>query len=84
MTKRSGHYQKSNMEFKNREIYNIYYYRFRKFYDKNYGDSKKLEEIFTQFLLSEDLGIICLSWAQDTYKVIDEKKWALSKIKYGI
>jgi len=72
------------MVFKNREIYHRYYHPFRIFYDNNNGYSKKLEEIFTQFLLSEDLGIICLSWARDEYKVIDEKKWVLARIKYGI
>ena len=42
------------------------------------------------FIASKDLGIKCLDVnlienrrVVDRYKIIDEKKWALSKIKYG-
>ena len=35
------------------------------------------------FISSKDLGIICIDNIRDLYMVIDEKKWAFSKIKYG-
>ena len=35
------------------------------------------------FIESKDLGVICLSYLNDEYRIVDEKKWALSKIKYG-
>ena len=74
------------MEFRNLSIYQIFDYQFKTFYFNNYNElfCKSDDYFFTQFLLSEDLGIICLSWARDEYKVIDEKKWVLARIKYGI
>jgi hypothetical protein len=36
------------------------------------------------FIVYKDLGIICLSWQNHLYKIVDEKKWVLAKIKYGI
>ncbi len=42
---------------------------------------------FSNFVSKLDLGIICYSpsmWVMDSeYSIIDEKKWLLSKIKYG-
>jgi len=35
------------------------------------------------FIESKDLGVICLSYLKDEYRITDEKKWALAKIKYG-
>jgi len=39
------------------------------------------------FIKSKDLGIICVqaksNSSGDVYKLIDEKKWLLAKIKYG-
>ena len=39
------------------------------------------------FIKIKDLGIICVrsypSATQDEYEIIDEKKWLLTKIKYG-
>jgi len=39
---------------------------------------------FIYFTKQKDLGIISLSWIGPTYKVVDENKWTLAKIKYGI
>ena len=36
-----------------------------------------------EFIKSKDLGIICVDLLADEYTIVDEKKWALSKIKYG-
>ncbi len=74
------------MEFRNLSIYQIFCHQFKTFYFNNYTElfCKPDDYCFTQFLLSEDLGIICLSWGKDTYKVIDEKKWVLARVKYGI
>lgn len=37
---------------------------------------------WTEFLRSKDLGIMFLGFAE--YRIIDKKKWLLTKIKYGI
>ena len=34
-----------------------------------------------KFIQNKDLGI--MHFVDDEYEIIDEKKWALSKIKYG-
>lgn len=36
-----------------------------------------------EFIKSKDLGIFCLDSLNDIYKIIDEKKWLLSKLKYN-
>ncbi len=40
--------------------------------------------IWNNFIESKDLGVICLSCVKDEYKIVDEKKWLITKIKYGI
>jgi len=47
-----------------------------------YGNSQYIN--WYEYIQMKDLGIICLSLPKNNYKVIDEKKWTLSKIKYGI
>jgi len=39
--------------------------------------------IWIDFIKSKDLGVICLSYLKDEYRVVDEKKWLINKIKYG-
>jgi len=43
---------------------------------------------FPSYIKSLDIGIEFIGWigSRDyyTYKIIDEKKWILNKIKYGI
>jgi len=36
---------------------------------------------WNKFIKNKDLGVIHL--VDDEYKIIDEKKWLLSKLKYG-
>jgi hypothetical protein len=74
------------MEFRNFEIYIKYYSEFKKFYDENIGElrSKSVDYLYNKFLSSKDFGIICLSWFCNQYKVVDEKKWTLNKIKYAL
>jgi hypothetical protein len=36
-----------------------------------------------EYILSKDLGIICTNLGKDEYKIVDEKKWTINKIKYG-
>ena len=36
-----------------------------------------------EFIKSKDLGIICVDSLNHIYKIIDEKKWLLSKLKYN-
>ncbi len=49
----------------------------------NYSVTKWIE-----FIENKDLGVVCIkssdSPAFDEYEVVDEKKWLLTKIKYGI
>jgi len=41
-----------------------------------------------ELIIRQDIGIIHISLnvqkSYDMYKIVDEKKWALAKIKYGI
>jgi hypothetical protein len=43
--------------------------------------------MWKQFIKSLDLGIECVKASQipdgDEYRIIDEKKWLIAKIKYG-
>jgi len=39
--------------------------------------------IWREFIQNLNIGIDCLQWRTDEYIITDEKKWALSKIKYG-
>ncbi len=39
--------------------------------------------IWNNFIESKDLGVICLSYLKDEYRIVDEKKWLINKIKYG-
>jgi hypothetical protein len=50
-----------------------------RFFDEFFG--KELS--YKQFIHYKDLGIICVDAMTDQYKITDEKKWALNKIKYG-
>jgi hypothetical protein len=49
-----------------------------------YSESIKL---WNEFIQKKNLGIICIKATQvpydDIYKIVDEKKWLLAKIKYG-
>ncbi len=89
--KRSGYYLKLNMDYKFEYIDgNLIYKKFckewrEKQWDKNnlyyYFESEKRWKIFIQYL---DLGIECTSVGKiDKYKIVDEKKWLLYKLKYG-
>ena len=44
----------------------------------------KAKTVWNRFIESKDLGIISLSYYDDEYRITDEKKWTLAKIKYGI
>ena len=53
----------------------------------NYRDSPI--QCWTDFIIEQDIGVTCIgesemySWEYE-YIVTDEKKWLLSKLKYGI
>ena len=57
------------------------YIHFRNEYYSNNNNLFK-NNIWNNFIESKDLGVICLSF-NDEYKIVDEKKWLLSKLKYG-
>ncbi len=52
-------------------------------YSENVSSHKK----WRLFIESKDLGIVCetscIDPSLDRYEIIDEKKWLISKIKYG-
>jgi hypothetical protein len=54
--------------------------------DSVFKDSKGIKR-WDEFIKKKNLGIICIKSTyvgyDDIYKIVDEKKWALSKIKYG-
>jgi hypothetical protein len=74
-TKRNGYWLKSNMDsdtFTNINIHN-------RFFDEFFGKELSYKELIE----SKNLGIICVDVITDHYRIIDAKKWALNKIKYG-
>ena len=44
---------------------------------------KKLYDSWHSFIKSKDFGIVCIDLVEDEYRVEDDKKWTLAKIKYG-
>ena len=75
------------MEFRNIEIYKHFYLS-----DEwnDFVESKKILTpsisiiwIWTLFLKHKDFGIICIDFLRHSFRVVDEKKWLLTKIKYG-
>jgi hypothetical protein len=62
------------MEFKDKKVY----FAFRNDYLTHKSSS------WNFFIEDLNIGIICLDYYKDLYKIVDEKKWLLTKIKYGI
>jgi len=50
------------------------------FFDNNWFFENKWKE----YIKSLDIGVECDSITNSTYIIVDEKKWTLTKIKYGI
>jgi|LakMenE01Jun11ns_1017448.scaffolds.fasta_scaffold7272444_1 hypothetical protein len=44
---------------------------------------ESVNQLWKNYINALDLGIVSVSFYEDTYKIIDEKKWIFSKIKYG-
>jgi hypothetical protein len=51
---------------------------------EEYGKTDASVVDWRHFISLKDLGIIVLSWERQEYRITDEKKWTLAKIKYGI
>ena len=53
---------------------------------KNERNDIDKELNWEQFIKRKDIGIVHTGIVQnyDSYKIVDEKKWTLAKIKYGI
>jgi hypothetical protein len=62
------------MEFKSIRIYLIFRDDFQ----------KQEEKSWIVFIEKLDIGLECLSYINDLYKITDYKKWLLTKIKYGL
>jgi hypothetical protein len=69
------------MEFENKKVWlNLK----QKFFDEVELDGKEISIHWKAFIDGLDIGINCLTWVFDKYTIIDEKKWTVAKIKYGI
>jgi hypothetical protein len=72
------------MEFKDSNIYRVFLNEFSTLVKSTNSEINYSNTSYIKFIQMKDLGIICLSWSAAAYTVIDEKKWLLSKIKYGL
>jgi len=70
------------MEFKDEEIYEILLDEFILF-TKTKEKSNVPDFHFVEFIRMKDLGIVCISFFGDRYRIVDEKKWTIARIKYG-
>ncbi len=78
--------------FRNNNIYKTFsseWVNYRLDYSENVNKSydRLTNENWKNFIEFKDLGIVCVRShsisSLDEYEIIDEKKWALTKIKYG-
>jgi|688.fasta_scaffold191878_4 hypothetical protein len=57
-------------------------------YNAGYSYLPKASNRWKYFIKDLDIGIVCYDsndWSpMDRYEIVDEKKWALAKIKYGL
>ena len=68
------------MEFDFRDVNDTIYLALREeFYSLSY---KKFG--WHSFITYKDLGINCVNYYSNLYKIVDHKKWLLAKLKYGI
>ena len=74
------------MAFRINNIYKTFSSEWVKYKYDNF-DKLITYENWKDFIKIKDLGIVCVSSYpsanQDEYEIIDEKKWILTKIKYG-
>lgn len=60
----------------------IWVYFRNKFYNSSFNGVYGIENKYKTFIENLDLGITTVSSAHH-YRIIDNKKWLLAKIKYG-
>ncbi len=48
-----------------------------------YEYSDSTFRIWEDFIKIKDFGIVCIDFMEDEYRVEDDKKWLINKIKYG-
>jgi len=61
---------------------NIWVYFRNKFHNSSFNGVYGIENKYKTFIENLDLGITTVSSAHH-YRIIDNKKWLLAKIKYG-
>jgi hypothetical protein len=66
--------------FKCEKIYEMFK---RKWINIHSNGEESVNQLWKNYINALDLGIVSVSFYEDTYKIIDEKKWIFSKIKYG-
>jgi hypothetical protein len=51
---------------------------------KELGDACLEYEVYKDFIKGKDIGIEIVENSHNVFRIINEKKWFLSKIKYGL
>jgi hypothetical protein len=51
--------------------------------EKQFRSDANQINLYSDYIKAKDLGIICVSLASNIYRIVDKKKWILTKIKYG-
>ena len=76
------------MEFNSEPIYKIFRNEWLDYCSNHYrtfGSSANYAYDWKEFIARKDLGIICTEVNKTVlYKIVDEKKWLIARIKYGI
>jgi len=69
-------------------IYDRFYSEFFSLYGGWFPgqDNKKdsIKQTFNKFIDTKGLGVRSIDFINDIYEIVDEKKWVLTKLKYGI
>lgn len=65
------------MKVSNEEAHKIYHVFFWDWAAYGYN-------LWPHIIKSKDLGVECVDETVDHYEVVDQKKWMIAKIKYGI
>lgn len=52
---------------------------------KKLSNSKYISYIdWPKFVQDKDIGIVCIDAYTHYYKIVNEKKWLISRLKYGL
>jgi len=77
-------FKDGNINVKIYETFRLKWFDYRNNNNRDKMDMESVITLWEKFIKFLDLGIICVSYFQGEYMITDEKKWLLSKLKYGI